>query len=146
LRFALATDAEREDARAALREQIEVLAESGVDLLMLETFHSIVELEAAIAAARVVAPGLPVVAHIVFDQNRLAEGVLTPEEVADRLVVAGADVVGANCGVGPIELHDVGTRMVGHGAPVSVQPNAGLPSIVDGRTIYVANPEHFGVF
>jgi homocysteine S-methyltransferase len=36
--------------------------------------------------------------------------------------------------------------MVGHGAPVCVQPNAGQPSIVDGRTIYVANPEHFGVF
>jgi 5,10-methylenetetrahydrofolate reductase len=66
--------------------------------------------------------------------------------VARRMIDAGAHVVGANCGVGPAELYDVGTQMLEVGAPVSVQPNAGFPSLVDNRTIYVANPEHFGVF
>jgi methionine synthase I (cobalamin-dependent)/5,10-methylenetetrahydrofolate reductase len=146
VKFALSTESEREMARAALRQQIELLAEAGVDLFVLETFYSIGELEAALAIARAVAPGVPRAAQMVFDGRGLVEGALAPEEVATRLVAAGADVIGGNCGVGPPELYDVGHRMVGHGAPVSIQPNAGLPSIVDGRTIYVANPEHFGVF
>jgi homocysteine S-methyltransferase len=146
LRFALATEAERERGRAALREQIEILTEAGVDLLLLETFSSILELEAALAVARAVSPTLPVVAQMVFDAHGMVEGALAPGDVADRLVAAGASVVGANCGVGPHELYEVGSAMVGHGVPVAIQPNAGLPSIVDGRTIYVANPEHFGVY
>jgi 5,10-methylenetetrahydrofolate reductase len=55
-------------------------------------------------------------------------------------------VIGGNCGAGPAELYAVGTAMIGRGKPVIVQPNAGMPSLVEGRTIYVANPEHFGVF
>ncbi|MEM9490674.1 MAG: bifunctional homocysteine S-methyltransferase/methylenetetrahydrofolate reductase, partial [Myxococcota bacterium] len=90
--------------------------------------------------------GLPVVAHIVFDANRRADGCLSPVDVARRMVDVGADVVGANCGAGPAELYDVGVQMLEIGVPVSIQPNAGFPSVVDGRSIYVANPEHFGVF
>jgi homocysteine S-methyltransferase len=55
-------------------------------------------------------------------------------------------VVGANCGIGPSELYQITVGMVGHGRPVIAQPNAGLPASVEGRTLYVANPEHFGVF
>ncbi|MCU1367473.1 MAG: homocysteine S-methyltransferase, partial [Ilumatobacteraceae bacterium] len=124
VKFSVATDHERDLARAALREQIEILVESGVDLLVLETFTSIVEIEAALEIARSVAPDLPRIAQMVFDANSLVEGVLTPEEVAARLVTSGADVVGGNCGLGPPELYDVGHRLVGHGAPVSIQPNA----------------------
>ncbi|HEY4331970.1 MAG TPA: bifunctional homocysteine S-methyltransferase/methylenetetrahydrofolate reductase [Ilumatobacteraceae bacterium] len=144
--FAVASASERALAVTALREQIEALSAAGVDLLVLETFASIVELEAALEVARAVAPDVPRVAQMVFDANTTVEGILSPEAVAARLVAAGADVVGSNCGFGPPELYEVGHRLVGHGVPVSVQPNAGLPSVVDGRTIYVANPEHFGVF
>src|SRR5678809_431409 len=42
--------------------------------------------------------------------------------------------------------YQVVTNMVGRGKPVIAQPNAGLPASVEGRTLYVANPEHFGVF
>jgi methionine synthase I (cobalamin-dependent)/5,10-methylenetetrahydrofolate reductase len=146
IRFAVATESERESARSAFREQITALTDAGVDLLVLETFSSIVELELALEVAKDIAPALARVAQMVFDQHGLVEGLLAPNEVAERLTRAGADVVGSNCGSGPPELYDVGTQMVTHGAPVSIQPNAGLPSIVDGRTIYVANPEHFGVF
>jgi len=146
VKWAIAADAERRLAVEALGEQIAILADAGVDLICLETFTSIIELETAIGIARDKAPGLPVVAHLVFDAHGQAEGGLTPAQVAERLVTAGADVIGANCGIGPPELYQVGVAMVGHGAPVCVQPNAGLPSLVEGRTIYVANPEHFGVF
>jgi homocysteine S-methyltransferase len=62
------------------------------------------------------------------------------------MIAVGADVVGGNCGIGPAELYQVVTNMVGRGKPVIAQPNAGLPASVEGRTLYVANPEHFGVF
>jgi methionine synthase I (cobalamin-dependent)/5,10-methylenetetrahydrofolate reductase len=146
IKFALAPARERQRATAAVAEQIELLAGAGVDLVVLETFTGILELEAAIEAARQVAPNLPIVAQMVFDPHGHTEGELGALEVARRLIDAGAHVVGANCGVGPAELYDVGTQMLPAGAPVAVQPNAGFPSLVDNRTIYVANPEHFGVF
>ncbi len=146
VRFAIATEAERRRARLALAEQIDTLVIAGVDLILLETFPSILELETAIAVAKERGPRVPVVAQHVFDGAGQGDGGLAPAEVAERLVAAGADVIGANCGAGPAELYAAGTAMVGRGKPVIVQPNAGLPSSVEGRTIYVANPEHFGVF
>lgn len=144
--FAIATEDDRQHALRALAEQIQILVDAGVDLIVLETFASIVELEAAIGEAKRIAPTTPLIAQQVFNADGVTEGGLAPGEVAERLREAGADVVGANCGVGPPELYEVGAKMVGHGAPVAIQPNAGLPAIVDGRTIYVANPEHFGVY
>lgn len=149
IHFAVATETERTLAVEALAEQIGVLVEAGVDLLVLETFPSIVEIEAAIAAARRIAPHLPIVAQMVFDGDGLVDGMLDPSVVVERLTAAGADVVGANCGYGPPELYQVAQGMLGgehHDHPISIQPNAGLPSSIDGRTIYVANPEHFGVY
>jgi methionine synthase / methylenetetrahydrofolate reductase(NADPH) len=146
IKFSVATASERQLARQALAEQIAILRQAGVDLILLETFASFLEMETALAAWRIAAPELPVVAQMVFDASGQVEGALSPAEVARRLVAAGAHVVGANCGAGPNELYDVGSKMVGQGAPVSIQPNAGLPTMVDARTIYVANPEHFGVF
>ncbi|MEO6122175.1 MAG: bifunctional homocysteine S-methyltransferase/methylenetetrahydrofolate reductase [Ilumatobacteraceae bacterium] len=146
VKFAIATESERGLARAAFREQIQSLADAGVDLFVFETFTSIVEIEMALTMAAEVAPDTARVAQMVYDADTLIDGVLSAAEVAERLVSAGANVIGGNCGFGPPELFEVGRQLVGHGAPVSIQPNAGLPSVVDGRTIYVANPEHFGVF
>jgi methionine synthase / methylenetetrahydrofolate reductase(NADPH) len=146
VKFAVATAAERKLARFALAEQIDCLVLAGVDAIVLETFHSILELETAIEVAKERGPRVPVVAQMVFDGQGRGDGGLAPPEIADRLIAAGADVIGGNCGVGPAELYQVATSMVGRGKPVIVQPNAGLPAEVEGRTIYVANPEHFGVF
>jgi len=146
VRFGIASEAERRLARFALAEQIDILVLAGVDLIVLETFGSILEMETAIHVAKERGPRVPVVAQMVFDAEGRSDGGLTPGEIADRLAAAGADVVGANCGIGPAELYQVGAAMVGHGKPVVIQPNAGLPAQVEGRTLYVANPEHFGVF
>ncbi len=134
------------DASAAIAEQIDALGQAGVDLISLETFSSIVELEVAITECRRRASKIPIVAHLTFGDNLVAKGGLSPEEVAQRLVDAGANVIGANCGAGPDVLYKIASRMVGRGAPVSVQPNAGQPEQLEGRTLYVANPEHFGVY
>jgi methionine synthase / methylenetetrahydrofolate reductase(NADPH) len=146
VKFAIATAAERRNARFALAEQIDILVLAGVDAIMLETFSSLMEMEAALEVAKQRGPKIPVIAQMVFDAHGRGDGGMPPDEIADRLIAAGADVVGANCGIGPAELYGVGTAMVGRGKPVILQPNAGLPASVEGRTLYVANPEHFGVF
>ncbi len=132
-------------AREALEEHVRVLAEAGVDIVCLETFTVLQELEIAIRIAREVT-GLPIVAQYTFQENGLGLAGHTPQLVARRLVEAGAHVVGANCGGGPDLLFRVTSAMVEAGAPVLAQANAGRPESVDGRTIYVANPEYFGVF
>jgi methionine synthase I (cobalamin-dependent)/5,10-methylenetetrahydrofolate reductase len=146
VKFHIATAAERRLARFALAEQIDTLVLAGVDAIILETFTSILEMEEAIHVAKERGPRVPVIAMMVFDGACRSDGGLGPAEIADRMIAAGADVVGGNCGIGPAELYQVVTNMVGRGKPVIAQPNAGLPASVEGRTLYVANPEHFGVF
>jgi methionine synthase I (cobalamin-dependent)/5,10-methylenetetrahydrofolate reductase len=138
-----------EERRASLRglflEQITALLEEGVDLLVLETFYSLEEIEQALQAARSLFAG-PIVAQVAFsEERRLVDG-LPPLEVGRRLRAAGADVVGANCAEGPAYLFEVGRAMVPCGAPVSVQPNAGRPRRLDERTLYMTTPEYFGVY
>lgn len=110
------------------KEQIEGLAEGGVDFLALETFIDIEEARAAAIAARETCPGLPLTVTFAFDENgRLLTG-------ADALTAlftmadAGADAVGANCGVGPGAMLGVIRQMSEYAAvPLIAKPNAGLP-------------------
>jgi methionine synthase / methylenetetrahydrofolate reductase(NADPH) len=138
-------DFTKDAVRAALAEQIDALTEAGVDLLLLETFHHLGEMQLALAAARERFSG-PIVAQMSFeDDARLRDGT-TPERTASILRAAGADVVGVNCCAGPSVVFDVAVDML-KGAPlVAAQPNAGLPRVVDSRTIYMATPEYLGVF
>ncbi len=146
VRFGVATQSERKNARFALAEQIDTLILAGVDAITLETFTSIIEMETAIEVAKQRGRHVPVIAMMMFDAHGKAEGDLSANEIAERLIAAGADVIGGNCGIGPAELYQVSVAMVGRGKPVIAKPNAGLPASVEGRTLYVANPEHFGVF
>jgi homocysteine S-methyltransferase len=131
-------------ARDAFAEQMTALAAAGVDLLAIETIRHPVEMRLALQTARAVTK-LPVVAFFCFDEEgRLADGT-DPGRAAELLVEWGADVVGANCGVGPHELFPVAERMLGKGRPVAISPNAGFPRLLDGRRIYLATPEYFGV-
>ncbi|HEV8120424.1 MAG TPA: homocysteine S-methyltransferase family protein, partial [Candidatus Polarisedimenticolia bacterium] len=139
------SDERRDTLRALFLEQIEVLLESGVDLLVLETFYSLEEIAQALKAARAVYRGA-VVAQMAFGEERRAIDGLSPGDVARRLRDLGADVVGANCAEGPAFLFDVAREMLGCGAPVSIQPNAGRPRRLDERTLYMTTPEYFGVY
>lgn len=132
----------REQRAALFREQMEGLAEGGVDLLLLETFASLEELELAVAEAG--GTGLPVVAQMAFfEGGKTREGV-TAAEVARRLVGAGASVVGANCGSGPRDVLAVLRTMATQvNIPLSGFANSGFPEYVDGRYIYLATPGYF---
>ncbi|HEY6009292.1 MAG TPA: bifunctional homocysteine S-methyltransferase/methylenetetrahydrofolate reductase [Geobacteraceae bacterium] len=127
---------------AIFREQCEALAEGGVDLFILETFTDLDQLLAALGVAR--STGLPVVASMAFGENGRLPGGLGAEEVARWLAVAGADVIGANCGAGPLELLKTVERLAAATSlPVAAYPNSGFPEYVDGRSIYRATPDYF---
>ena len=135
------------EAEAAFSAQIEALVGGGVDLLLLETFSDLREVEAAMSAALAVAPGVPVVAQMTFtDEGKTIYG-YKPEEFARKLSALGAVVVGANCSVGPAPLMDVIERLLlVPDVKLSCQPNAGLPQYTRGRYAYLSSPEYMAGF
>ncbi|MBC7660756.1 MAG: bifunctional homocysteine S-methyltransferase/methylenetetrahydrofolate reductase [Chitinophagaceae bacterium] len=136
-----------EEAKEAFAEQIRGLKEGGVDLLSLETFGDISELHQAILAAKEVAPELPILAEITVDiEGNMPFG--TPADWAVKKIVEwGVDVAGFNCSVGPQPLLTLVQRMLPEvSIPFIVQPNAGLPKEVDGRTLYMCTPEYMAEF
>jgi methionine synthase / methylenetetrahydrofolate reductase (NADH) len=139
------TEERRRALRSGFEEQIGALLEEGVDLLVLETFISAAEMEAALAAARALFRG-PIVAQMSFSEERPAIDGFPPSLIAEFLRDRGADVVGVNCAEGPAFLFDAAREMVGRGRPVSAQPNAGRPRRLDERTMYMTTPEYFGVY
>lgn len=133
-----------DEARAYFAEQIQILSESGVDLIMIETISDIEEAKAAVTAARSVT-SLPVAAQMSFNEDGKTLMGNKPQEVAAILKSIGADIVGANCSVGPQVLLEVLEKMNSiEDAFFSIQPNAGLPRYVGGRYIYLASPDYFG--
>ncbi len=130
------------EQRQLFSEQMTALADAGCDLFILETFSVIEQLEQALRVAETLA--LPVVAQMAFfEEGRSRHGV-TAEEAALRLAAAGASVIGANCGSGPLELLNVLRRMAAvTDLPLSAFANSGLPQYVNGRNIYLATPDYF---
>ncbi len=136
-----------EEARAAFREQIAALNEEGVDLLILETFGYLEELHQAILAAREVNPSLPVVAQVTIDEEGNCLDGSSPEHYGPQLEAWAADVVGCNCSVGPVAMLDAMERVRAvTTAPLSAQPNAGMPRSVEGRNIYLCSPEYMAEY
>src|SRR6266511_236328 len=137
----------RNEARAAFREQIEVLAEAGADLLMLETFGQLEELHQAILAARDAAPGLPIVAEVTIDEDGNALDGTDAETFGARLSDFGVNVVGCNCSVGPAAMLDTIERLRRvTSLPLAAQPNAGMPRNVEGRNLYLCSPEYMASY
>ncbi len=137
----------REEAQAAFREQIEVLAAEGVDLILLETFGYIDELHQAVLAAREAAPGLPIVAEVTIDEEGIALDGAEPEVFGRRLTDFGVDVLGCNCSIGPAAMLDTVERLRRvTSLPLAAQPNAGMPRSVEGRNIYLCSPEYMASY
>ena len=136
-----------DEARAAFAEQVGALVEGGVDLLVLETFPSLAEARAALAAARSVTD-LPTIVALDFVAGLTTPAGESPREVVELLAAEGADVVGINCGVGPRAALDILQELASAGldAPIYVKPNAGLPRVVEGRSVYPSSPEYFADF
>ncbi len=135
-----------DEARAEFRARIEPLVEGGVDVIILETFLHLPEIEQAILAARDVCD-LPVIAQVVISSGtHLALG--TPiEEATRKLDEFAPDVIGLNCAVGPKEMLDALELMLPlTERPISLMPNAGAPRNVEGRMIYLTSPEYLAEY
>lgn len=134
------------EAETVFGEQVEALLEGGVDLLVLETFGDPVEMAAAVAAARARCD-LPVVAQMTFaDDLRTPQG-HTVAQVVHTLLPLGVDVIGANCSVGSSTLLLLVGQLVAAGATrVSAMPNAGWPTQVGNRVMYLSSPAYMAEF
>ena len=140
-----------DEARAAFAEQIRGLAAGGpgvgVDLLVIETIVALNEAEQAIAAAREVAPHLPILAMITVDEEANCLDGSSPEVAASRLTAWGADAIGVNCSAGPATILTALERLAAATSlPLAAMPNAGMPRAVDGRNIYLCSPEYMASF
>jgi methionine synthase I (cobalamin-dependent)/5,10-methylenetetrahydrofolate reductase len=117
----------------AIREQVEGLAEGGVDAIVLETFGYLDELAEAVRVAAEVT-GLPIIAQATFAADGRTLGGESPREVASVLSGLPIAMLGTNCTLGPQGVLSVVEALVPHtDLPVSAQPNAGLPRRVSGR-------------
>ena len=136
------------EARAIFREQIEVLLESGVDLLILETFANLEELREAVFAAREAAgPEMTIVTQVTIDDNGNLPGGTETEVFTRRLDEWPVDVIGCNCSVGPkVTLETIERMMAFSSKPMSAMPNAGVPVRVEGRNLYLCSPEYMAQY
>jgi methionine synthase / methylenetetrahydrofolate reductase(NADPH) len=130
-----------EEAAEAFREQADALLEGGVDGFILETFSDLTEIALAVEAVRSVTD-LPVIAEMAFTDEGVTFTGHSPEEVARHVRALGVEACGANCSVGSSVLYDVLERMMPEaaGVPLAIQPNAGLPSRIGERLIYLSSP------
>lgn len=136
-----------EEAKEAFKEQITALVEGGCELIVLETFADLAEIGQAIAAVMDVrrerAIDLPVVASMTVDESGQSLYGTPPDVFGPKIESWGADVLGLNCSVGPKSMLDTLEKLRGvTTAPLSVMPNAGLPTEIEGRTIYVCSPDY----
>jgi methionine synthase / methylenetetrahydrofolate reductase(NADPH) len=133
------------EVRAAVREQVDGLLEGGVDLFMIETFSALDDVLGVIAEARA-ASDLPIVASLTFGEELVLLDGTTPEDAARALIQAGVDVIGVNCGAGPVACLEalVRTGPSTDAIARSILPNAGLPQRIAGQFVYAAGPAYFG--
>ncbi len=134
------------EAKAAFKEQIEYLVKGGADLLILETFLDLNELDAAIDAAKEVSPDIPIIAQKTFSEDGAILAGDFPIEVVRHIKSKGVDVVGSNCTVGPQRMYGIIKSVYSEDVVLSAQPAAGIPTLVDGRSIYHATPDYLATY
>jgi 5-methyltetrahydrofolate--homocysteine methyltransferase len=131
-----------DDLVRAFREQIRGLCEGGIDLVLAETQFDIAEARAVVLAARRECD-LPVAVSMTYEAGRTLTGSAVSVCVA-TLANMGVDLLGMNCSAGPAEMRPAVDEALGVSpVPLIVQPNAGLPLLEDGRTVFPLAPDLF---
>jgi methionine synthase I (cobalamin-dependent) len=134
-----------EELLEVFTEQTAILASAGADAIVIETMGDLEETKLAVQSAK--QTGLPVVACMVFATGKNKDRTLmgtTPEQAAEALTAAGADVIGANCGQGIAGYVSICRRLrAATDRPIWIKANAGLPELVDGQAVYRTTPAEF---
>ncbi len=136
-------DFDFEDAVAVFAKTVKLGAKHGADIIFIETMNDSYETKAALLAAKE-SCDLPVfVSNAYSEDGKLMTGASPPAMVA-MLEGMGADAIGVNCSLGPKALSGVVEEYLEYASvPVILKPNAGLPKVVDGRTVYDVMPDEF---
>lgn len=132
-----------ETAVSIFADNVKVAAESGADLILIETMNDCYETKAAVLAAKENS-NLPIFVTNVYDESSKLMTGANPAAMIAMLEGLGVDAVGMNCSLGPdIMLQIIGEFKKYSSLPVIVNPNAGLPEVVDGKTVYTINADEF---
>ena len=124
-------------------KEIVLIAKDLVDGFILETFTDIYELKAAVLAVKENSDKM-VIASMSFEANGRSLTGTTPEVMTAVLEGLGVDALGVNCSLGPVELKPIVKRILdSSNIPVIVQPNRGLPKIINGKTVYDLDVDTF---
>jgi 5-methyltetrahydrofolate--homocysteine methyltransferase len=135
-----------EEAYEIFKRQIIQGQKSGADIILIETMTDLYEAKAAILAAKE-NTNLPIFCTMTFEKNKRTFTGCTPLSMILTLEGLGVDALGVNCSLGPNELDDIVDEIIKYSSiPIMVQPNAGLPTIKEGKTIYNVKPKKFAAF
>ncbi|APH17105.1 B12 binding domain protein [Clostridium sporogenes] len=135
-----------EEAYEIFKRQVIQGQKSGADIILIETMTDLYEAKAAILAAKE-STNLPVFCTMTFEKNKRTFTGCTPLSMVLTLEGLGVDALGVNCSLGPNELGDIVDEIIKYSSiPIMVQPNAGLPTIKEGKTIYNIKPKEFADF
>ena len=136
------------EARDIFREQCSALIEAGADLLILETFGNLDELKQAVLAAHDAGGDeIPIIAQVTIDDFGHLPGGTDTETFTREMDSWPVDAIGLNCSVGPKATLETIELMLQYSTkPLSAMPNAGLPTRVEGRNIYLCSPEYMAQY
>ncbi len=128
------------------KAQAELMVEEGVDGFILETFSDISELKAAVLAVRDVSKDVFLVAHLTFDENGRTLTGTDPLNFILTFEDLDVDAIGINCTLGPEELLPIFQELSKYTDKfLTVEPNAGMPILENGKTVYPVGPEEFSI-
>lgn len=138
-----------ESAKELFAEQIKGLVAGGGDAILIETMSDLAEVEAAVEAAKEVAPGMPIIATMSFDTNLRTMMGVKPAMAVKHLSSIGVRIIGANCGRGTDEMRQIAQEMVNarpEGVFIITQSNSGLPKLVGDTFIYEGTPDEMAKY
>lgn len=136
-------DLDFEDAVASFSESIKIAAECGADLIILETLTDSFETKAALLAAKESCK-LPVFVTNAYDESGKLMTGAEPRAMIAMLEGLGADAIGMNCSFGPDKAEPIVDEYLKYSSvPVIVNPNAGLPTVRNGETVYTTGSAEF---
>ncbi len=136
-------DLDFEDAVSLFAKTVKIGARLGVDLIVIETMNDCYETKAALLAVKENCDLPVIVTNAYGEDGKLMTGA-SPAAMVAMLEGMGADAIGANCSLGPKQLRNVALELLENASvPVVLKPNAGLPSTVNGRTVFDVVPKDF---
>lgn len=133
-----------EEAVNVFKNQVKALAAADVDGFVIETMMDLQEARAALIAVRETVPDAPVMVTLTFDQSQRTLTGVTPEAALVTLQSLGADAFGCNCSTGPADMAELLSNIKKYAQiPLIAKPNAGLPMLKDGKTVFNMSPGMF---